>query len=80
MKNLQIVENRLKNMIVSDKKENPMRIAKVLKSEIVNVLKNYFEITCEDVNLDILIDENGKYDIQINVLSRAIKIANTFAD
>ncbi len=78
-RNLTLLENRLKNIIISDKKENPSKIEKVLKSEIINVLKNYFEISSEDVNLNILINKDGLYDIQINFVSRAIKIANVFA-
>lgn len=78
-RNLTLLENRLKNIIISDKKENPSKIEKVLKSEIINVLKNYFEITSEDVNLNILINKDGLYDIQINFVSRSIKIANVFA-
>lgn len=79
MKNLPSLENRLKNIIVADKKENPMKIEKILKSEIINVIKNYFEISAEDVDLNILINKDGMYDIQINFVSRAIKIANVFA-
>ena len=78
-RNLTLLENRLKNIIISDKKENPSKIEKVLKSEIINVLKNYFEITYEDVNLNILINKDGLYDIQINFVSRAMKIVNVFA-
>lgn len=78
-RNLTLLENRLKNIIISDKKENPSKIEKVLKSEIINVLKNYFEITSEDVNLNILINKDGLYDVQINFVSRAMKIVNVFA-
>ena len=78
MNNLVVCEDRLKNMLVSDKRENPIRIERVLKSELINVMKNYFEISSEDLTLDILVRDDGKYDIQINVVSRAIKFANTF--
>jgi len=78
MNNIVVCENRLKNLLVSDKRENPIRIERVLKSELLNVLKNYFEVACEDLILDILVREDGKYDIQMNAVSRAIKIANTF--
>jgi len=71
-------ENRLKNIIVSDKRENPCRIEKILKSELMNIVKNYFEITSDDVDLSILIRDDGRYSIQMNVLSRAIKFANSF--
>ena len=78
MKNLVMCEDRLKNMIVSDKRENPIRIERILKSEILGVMRNYFEVSSDDLDLSILIRKDGKYDVQINLLSRAIKFANTF--
>lgn len=74
------LENRLKNMIALDKKEEPEKIIKVLKAEVVNLLKNYFEITSEDVETSILVNSDGKYDLQINAVSNIIKIANTFSN
>lgn len=78
MKDLVNLENRLKNIIVADKKNNPEKIERLLKSEIMNVLKNYFDITSEDVSLSILINDDGKYDLQINAISSFLKIAHTF--
>lgn len=78
MRDLANLENRLKNIIVADKKENPEKIEILLKSEIMNVLKNYFDITSEDVSLSILINDDGKYDLQINAISSFLKIAHTF--
>ncbi|HBO49089.1 MAG TPA: hypothetical protein DD614_04595 [Clostridiales bacterium] len=78
MRDLANLENRLKNIIVADKKENPEKIERLLKSEIMNVLKNYFDITSEDVSLSILINDDGKYDLQINAISSFLKIAHTF--
>lgn len=78
MRDLVNLKNRLKNIIVADKKENPEKIERLLKSEIMNVLKNYFDITSEDVSLSILINDDGKYDLQINAISSFLKIAHTF--
>ncbi len=78
MKNLSLCEERLKNMIVSDKKENPMRIVKIVKSEVLYVLKNYFEITASDIDVEIGVNEEGRYQININGVSRAIKVASCF--
>ena len=78
MRDLANLENRIKNIIVADKKENPEKIERLLKSEIMNVLKNYFDITSEDVSLSILINDDGKYDLQINAISSFLKIAHTF--
>ena len=57
---------------------NPAKTERLLKSEIMNVLKNYFDITSEDVSLSILINDDGKYDLQINAISSFLKIAHTF--
>ena len=79
MRDLVNDNSRLKNLIASDRKENPVKIEKLLKSELVNVMRNYFEISMDDVDLSILINKDGWYDIQINVLSQTLSIANTFA-
>lgn len=79
MRDLVNDNSRLKNLIASDRKENPVKIEKLLKSELVNVMRNYFEISMDDVDLSILINKDGWYDIQLNVLSQTLSIANTFA-
>lgn len=71
--------SRLKNLISIDRAENPYKIEKLLKSEIVNVLRNYFEINIEDVNLSIIITKEGNYDIQFNILSKHFLKTNIFA-
>lgn len=70
---------RLKNIISSDRKENPYKIEKVLKAEIINVLRNYFDINVDDFSISLLMDKNGNFDVQINFLSRKCIIANLFA-
>ncbi len=68
--------DRLKNVIIADKKDNPKKIEKVLKAELLNVIKNYFDVTYDDMDLSILINKDGMYDIQINAVSKTIKIAS----
>lgn len=77
MNNLVVGENRLKNIICADKSEKPVRIEKILKAEIINVVKNYFVVDSDEVNLDIMI-VNNQYDIQINLKSPKYIFANTF--
>lgn len=72
----EICDSRLKSVIIADKKDNPKKIEKVLKSEVLNIIKNYFDVTSESIELSILINKDGMYDIQINALSRSIKIAS----
>lgn len=78
MKNISQAETRLKNIISADKKENPIKIERLLKSEIYYILKNYFEINSEDMSLNLKINEDGKYQLQLNAISRSIKITQTF--
>ncbi len=78
MKNISQAETRLKKIISADKKENPIKIERLLKSEIYYILKNYFEINSEDMSLNIKINEDGKYQLQLNAISRSIKMSQTF--
>lgn len=71
--------DRLKNIISSDRQENPLKIEKLLKAEMLNLLKNYFDISQDDLSLSILINKDGRYDIQINFVSNKCIIANVFA-
>ncbi len=68
---------RIDNLIKVDKKENPEKIIKLLKSEIVYVFKNYMDINMDDVKLDMGIDNNGKYLINFSCEVNRIFVANT---
>ena len=37
-------EERLKNVLCGDKKQNPEKMKKIVKAEVFQLLKNYFEI------------------------------------
>ncbi len=52
-------EQRLKQILVADKEENPLRIINVLKSDLLNILKNYMEINADDLDVSITVDEYG---------------------
>ena len=78
MNNIVVCENRLKNIIVADKQENPIKIKKVVRAEIIQVLRNYFDVSMDDVDFDIVITDDGFYNIIINVVSRNMKFANSF--
>ena len=75
---LECCENRLKSMMVMNKQEKPQKINRLLKSEILFLLKNYFDITADDLSFDIAVNEFGKYVIQINAECRNMIIAQTF--
>ena len=76
MKNL--CEERLRNMLVIDKKENPQRIERLLKAEVIHILKNYFDINNGDMDLNLEVNESGQYVLSIMCVSNNIKIAKCF--
>ena len=53
-------------------------MVKIIKSEVTYLLKNYFEICDEDVNVKIEVGSQNVYEVDINFVSSAIKIAKTF--
>lgn len=76
-KNLMVIGNeRLKSVLIQDKKENPVKIINVLKSEIIYVLQNYMEITGEDMEFDIVVNSEGKYIVNFTAKVCRLKVAN----
>ena len=75
MRQVACCEDRLKSMMLIDKSEAPQKINKVLKAEILYLLKNYFDITAEDIDLDLGIAETGEYILDITAKSRFLKVA-----
>jgi len=76
MKNeLQVLcENRLRQVLYNDKKENPHKVLNIIKSEILYVLKNYMEIKAEDMDIIINIDEFGSYKLEIKASINRLKM------
>lgn len=72
----QIVLSRLKGMLTNDKKENPIKLENVIKSEILYVLKNYMEIKCDDTEFNINVDNDGKYEISLYLKVDRLKLIN----
>jgi hypothetical protein len=66
-------------MIVMDKQETPQRINRLIKAEILYLLKNYFDISAEDLTLDISVNDFGKYMLEIRGECRNMKIAHVFS-
>lgn len=71
-------EDRLRNIMVVDKKENPQRIERLLKSELLYVLKNYFKVSYDGLDVSICVDENGEYNLNVFLKSKFIKVAKCF--
>lgn len=63
-------------MLQLDKRENPLKIVKLIKSEIYYILRNYMDIKIEDCDLNIGIDNSGKYVLSLQVESSRLFVAN----
>ncbi len=78
-KDLQIVgSERLRGVLVQDKKENPLKIINVLKSELLFVLQNYMDINKDDMDFDIVVNSDGKYIVNFQAKVNRLKVANYF--
>ena len=80
MREIITCEDRLKSMIVLDKQETPQKINKVIKAEILYILRNYFDICAEDLSLEISVNEYGKYNLNIQGECRNMRIAHVFCN
>jgi len=68
-----LVEDRIKNVLVKDKEETPNKVINILKSEIMNILKNYMEISSPDIDICLNLDKNGHYCLEIYATIKRLK-------
>ena len=73
-------EERMKQMIVVDKINDSKKIVRVVHAELVFLLKNFFDICSDDVEVNLDVDKNGKYLLSVNVVSRVIKGVRCFGN
>lgn len=77
MKELVKCESRLKNIMLMDKQEVPQRIVRVVKVELLYVLRNYFDVSSENMSVDISLNATGQYVLSMIMESDSIKVVNT---
>lgn len=68
------IDERIQNMLISDKHFDAKDLVKVLKSDFYNLLVNYLEISPQDIILELNIDEFGEYVIKLQVKTERLKI------
>lgn len=68
-----IVENRLKKVIVSDKKSLSPQLIELLKSDIYSLLDNYLSLDKDSFDINININELGKYQLTFNATANYLK-------
>lgn len=76
MENMQLIcENRLKNILLKDKNDNPFQIINVLKSDLMLLLSNYMDIKSDLIDVDISVLENGSYKLIVEAYSKRLRVA-----
>jgi len=72
------IEERLNRALVLEKHFNPEKIRNVIKSDIFSVLKNYGEIETKDLHFDIVILDDGSYEVEFKARLNRIKVIKNF--
>lgn len=70
--------SRLKNVLSIDKNDNPIKITNVLKSDLIYLLSNYMEISPEDLDLVISVEQGGGYKLEVEAQVRRLKVLGAF--
>ena len=68
-----IGENRLKRVLINDKKEFSPELTKILKSELYEMFDNYLSVKRESMDLRVVINGKGGYDVVITFNANYIK-------
>ena len=66
-------QNRLREMLAKDVGECVFGLDKLIKSEMINVLKNYFKVSNDDVDIAIFANDEGKYVLTIRAELKGVK-------
>ena len=67
-----IYVERLNKILLKDKQNFPNKLTSVVKSDIENVLNNYFELNLNSSELKIIVGEDGLIEISYNSKARNI--------
>lgn len=67
-------DERLKNILISDKHFNPEYLVKVLRSDMLDLLLNYMNILPQNIDISIFVDEKGVYNLKISAKTDRLKI------
>lgn len=67
---------RLKKILINNKSFIPSGVYSAIRFDILRVLKSYFHIKKEDIDISINLDQSGKYAIDIKVSAEKAFRAN----
>lgn len=76
----QTAEERLKNVLISDKQFAPDRIQKVLKSDAYSMLFNYCNLKPENLQVQLEVLKDGSYCFNIKAVADRLKIFGSLPD
>ena len=76
----QSAEERLKNVLISDKQFCPERIKKVLRSDAYNMLANYCNLEPENLIVDLEVAKDGTYIFNVSATANRLKIFGSLPD
>lgn len=67
-------EDRLKNVLISDKQFSPERLQKVMRSDVYAMLSNYCVLSPQDFSVAVEVQKDGTYKIDICAVCNRLKI------
>lgn len=63
---------RLQNILTRDKIQVPEGFSDILKSDLTNLLNNYFEL-CPGISIEIDLSESSDFSVKIAVKAKRVK-------
>ena len=73
-------EERLKNVLISDKQFCPDRVEKVLRSDSYCLLSNYCDISPNNLDVSVEVLKDGSYCFRIQAVANRLKIFGSLPD
>lgn len=64
---------RLKRVLLTDKEQIPSGLTASLRSDLVELLGTYFDVEPEKLALEIGLDVNGRYTVEISLMTDRVK-------
>lgn len=64
---------RLKRVLLTDKEQIPSGLTASLRSDLVELLGTYFDVEPEKLGLEIGLDVNGRYTVEISLMTDRVK-------
>ena len=64
---------RMQNILKMDKKDLPLSLVKELKTEMFLLLKQYFEISLDEIELGYFINNQNQYEVDFKFKTARLK-------